>query len=68
MGHPGGIIVNWSRIGGEGIENIVWDDNLEVKAKDRQPLLLKEIRDEYRGPQLIASLLNSKAVYHPDQE
>ena len=47
-------------VGGEGIENTVWDHDLEVKAKDRQTLFLKEIRDEYRSPQWLASYLTQK--------
>ena len=49
-------------VGGEGVENIVWDHGVEVKqgAKDRQTLLPKEIRDEYRGPQRLASDLTQK--------
>ena len=46
--------------GGEGVEIIVQDHNLEVKAKDSQIFLLKEIRDEYRRPQCLAFYLAQK--------
>ena len=47
-------------VGGEGVENIVQDHDMEVKAKDRQIFLLKEIRDEYRSPHHLASYLAQK--------
>ena len=40
-------------VGDEDEENIVRDDNVKVKAKDREILLLKEIRD-------VASYLTQK--------